>query len=103
MAGDLKACLRCGADLVVAPDGRQRSCPRCGTPHAHHDLPPEKFPLTLKLVGSKTNEVVWSRTITIDEARNLAKVQIPSFTGSAHFPVRAEITYADGTTESGGM
>jgi hypothetical protein len=103
MADDPKKCLRCGADLVISPDSRVRCCLRCGTPHARHDLPPEKFPFTLKLVSGTTGEVVWSRTVTIDEARNLAKVEIPSFTNSDHYPVRAEIEYADGTTDVRGM
>ena len=42
-------------------------------------------------------------TVTIDEARHLAKVEIPSFAGSKHYPVRVEITYADGTIEVKGM
>ncbi len=72
-------------------------------PTARHDLTPDKFPFTIKLVSGTTGEVVWSRTVTIDEARNIAKVEIPSFAGSDHYPVRAEITYADGTTEVQGM
>jgi hypothetical protein len=67
-------------------------------PIARHDYPPEKFPLTLRLLSGKTGEVVWSRTVTIDEARALAKVEIPSFADTEHYPVLAEILYADGTT-----
>jgi len=99
MADDLKQCLRCGSALGVEPGGRVQSCPLCGTPHARHDLSPEKFPLTLKLISGTTGAIVWSRTVSIDEARELAKIEIPSFAGSAHYPVRAEIEYADGTTE----
>ena len=72
-------------------------------PIARHDYPPEwalteKYPLTLRLLSGKTGEIVWSRTVTIDEARALAKVEIPSFIGTEHYPVLAEIIYADGTT-----
>ena len=66
-------------------------------PIARHDYPPEKFPITLQLLSGKTGAVVWSRTVTIDEARSLAKIEIPSFAGTEHYPVLAEILYADGT------
>jgi len=99
---DPTGCLRCGRPFVI-PHGRADRCVYCGTPHARHDLPPEKFPFTLKLVSGTTGAVVWSRTVTIDEARALAKVEIPSFAGSEHYPVRAEIEYADGTIEVKGM
>jgi hypothetical protein len=72
-------------------------------PTARHDLTPEKFPLALRLYSGKTGEVVWSRTVTLAEAHQLAKVEIPSYAGSDHYPVRAEITYADGTTHDGAM
>ena len=67
-------------------------------PIARHYYPPEKFPITLQLLSSKTGKAVWSRTVTIDEARALAKIEIPSFMGTEHYPVLAEILYADGTT-----
>ena len=102
MADDPTHCLRCGTPLNAA-DGGERRCPSCGTPHVRHDLSPSKFPFTLKLISGMTGEIVWSRTVTIDEARALAKVEIPSFANSAHYPVRAEIEYADGTTEVKGM
>ncbi len=72
-------------------------------PTARHDLPPEKFPLTLRLYSGKTGEVVWSRTVTLEEAQQLAKVEIPSYANTEHYPVRAEVTYADGTTDVGAM
>ena len=97
------SCLRCGVALDAAPSGGERRCPTCGTPHVRHDLSPKKFPFTLKLVSGTTGKVVWSRTVTIDEARGLAKIQIPSFADSEHYPVRAEIEYADGTTDIKGM
>jgi len=100
---DLTQCLRCGAPLVDTSRDHTRACARCGTPHARHDLPLSKFPLTIKLISCATDEVVWSRTITADEAQGLAKVEIPSFANSVHYPVRAEIEYADGTTEVKGM
>lgn len=70
-------------------------------PTARHDFSPEKFPLTMRLYSGKTGEIVWSRTVTIDEARTLAKVDIPSYAGSEHYPVRAEIICADGTPATG--
>ena len=66
-------------------------------PTARHDYPPEKFPLTMRIFSGKTDEVVWSRTVTLDEARGLAKIEIPGFQNTEHYPVRVEITYADGT------
>lgn len=70
-------------------------------PTARHDYPPDKFPLTMRLVSGTTGEVVWSRTVTIDEARKLATIEIPSYANSEHCPVRAEILYADGTSDGG--
>ena len=72
-------------------------------PTARHDYSPEKFPLTMRIYSGKTGEVVWSRTVTRDEARGLAKIEIPSYAGTEHYPVRAEIAYADGTIADGGM
>ena len=66
-------------------------------PAARHDYPPEKFPLTMRIFSGKTDEVVWSRTVTLNEARGLAKIEIPSFQNTEHYPVRVEITCADGT------
>jgi hypothetical protein len=102
MTDDPLSCGHCARPIVVQSD-RAGRCVYCGTPHARHNLPPEKFPLKLKLVSGTTGAVVWSRVVTIDEARGLAKVEIPSFADSEHYPVRAEIEYADGTTEDRGM
>ena len=66
-------------------------------PIARHDYTPDKFPIMLRLLSGKTGAVVWSRTVTIDEARALAKVEIPSFANTEHYPVLAEVVYADGT------
>ncbi len=68
-----------------------------------HNYPPEKFPITLQLYSGKTGECVWSRTVTLDEARSLAKIEIPGYAGTVHYPVRAVVTYADGTHDSRGM
>lgn len=95
-------CAHCGAELDGPVDGDRR-CARCGTPHARHDLPLKKFPLTIKLHSGKTGALLWSRTVTLDEARQLARVEIPSYAGTEHYPVRAEVTYADGTAEIRGM
>ena len=67
-------------------------------PTAHHNYPPEKFPITMCLRSGKTDKVVWSRKVTLDEAHQLAQIKIPSFAGTEHFPVRSEIIYADGLT-----
>lgn len=102
MAADPKNCLRCNAALPALQHERVRRCPNCGSPYARHDLSPEKFPLKIKFISGTTGEVVWSRVVTINEARELAKVEVPSFVASRHYPVHAEIEYADGTTEDGG-
>jgi hypothetical protein len=91
-------CARCGGVLSVPFRGEAR-CTRCGRPHTCHSLAANKFPLTLKLLSGKTGEVLWSRAVTIDEARQLAKVEIPGYANTEHYPVRVEIEYADGTTE----
>lgn len=72
-------------------------------PTARHDFPPEKYPLTIRFISGTTGAVVWERIVTLEEARDLAKVEIPSFAGTDHYPVRAEIIYADGTSETEGM
>jgi hypothetical protein len=72
-------------------------------PTARHNLPPERFPLTLRLYSGKTGELLWSRTVTLAEARNLAKIEIPGYAGTEHYPVRSEFEYADGTTGVAGM
>jgi hypothetical protein len=97
-------CAHCGVTLIPS-DGacHYLPCSRRALPHARYDLSPNKFPITLRLHSGKTGEVLWSRSVTIDEARNLAKVQIPGYAGTDHYPVRAEIEYADGTTEVGGL
>lgn len=95
-------CGRCGQELDVSP-GEDRRYPSCGTPHVRKDLSPRKFPMRMKIVSGKTGEVLWSRVITLDEARTLARVEIPGYAGTEHYPVRAEIQYADGTTDVGGM
>ena len=94
---DSTHCPRCDAPLEVAPSSER--CPRCGTPLVYHTLSRGKFPFTIDLVSGKTGEVVWSRTVTIAEARTGAKIEVPGFNGSEHYPVRAEIKYADGTTD----
>ena len=66
-------------------------------PIARYNYASEKFPLIFRLLSGKTGEVVWSREVTLDEARALAKIEIPSFVGTDHYPVSAEILYADGT------
>ena len=72
-------------------------------PTTSHDFAPEKFPLAMRIYSSKTGKVVWSRTVTLGEARALVAVEIPSYADTEHYPVRIEITYADGTTTDGGM
>lgn len=73
------------------------------TPISKHLFDPKQFPVTIRLVSGTTDAVVWERIVTIEEARDLARVEIPSFANTEHYPVRAEIHYADGTTEIGGM
>ncbi len=72
-------------------------------PTARCDLTPDKFPLTIRYFSGSTGELLWSRTVTIHEARGLAKIEIPGYAGTAHYPVRSEIVYADGTVDVGGM
>ena len=72
-------------------------------PTVRQDLAASKFPLTIKLHSGKTDEVLWSHVVTLDKARQLAKVEIPCYAGTEHYPVRAKIEYGDGTTEIGGM
>lgn len=72
-------------------------------PSARHNFPPEKFPITFRTYSGKTGELLWSRTVTLDEARSLAKVEVPGYAGTEHYPVRTEIVYADGTTTLDGM
>lgn len=72
-------------------------------PAARHDFSPEKFPITFKIYSGKTGELLWSRTVTLDEASSLAKLEVPGYAGTEHYPVRTEITYADGTATLDGM
>lgn len=69
-------------------------------PTARHDYPVTKFPITYRLFRGKTGDLLWERTVTLEEARRLAKVEIPGYGGTEHYPVRAEIAYADGTTST---
>lgn len=97
-------CLHCGDPFTseTSRDGT-RHCPRCGGLQAQHAIDPHKFPLTMRLFSGTTGECLWLREVSLDEARALAKVEIPSFAGSDHYPIRAEIAYADGTIDVGGM
>jgi hypothetical protein len=72
-------------------------------PISKHLLDPKQYPLTIRLVCGTTGAVVWERVVTLAEARDFAHVEIPSFANTEHYPVRAEIYYADGTTEIGAM
>jgi hypothetical protein len=72
-------------------------------PIARHNVAASKYPITLRLFSGKTGDLVWSRVVTLDEARQLATVEIPCYAGTDHYPVRAEIAYADGTTSIEGM
>lgn len=72
-------------------------------PIARHSVAARKYPITLQLYSGKTGALLWSRTVTIDEARGLAHVEIPCYADTEHYPVRAEIKYADGTTSVAGM
>jgi hypothetical protein len=72
-------------------------------PSRRHDLAANKYPLTIALYSGKTDELLWSRVVTLDEARQLVKVEIPGYANTEHYPVRAEVTFADGTTSVEGM
>lgn len=61
-----------------------------------HLLAPEAFPLTIQLYSAKTGACVWSRTVTLEEARDLAKIEIPGYAGTEHYPVHAVIIDKDG-------
>lgn len=91
------ACARCGCAYheCECQDGRPTSHP--------HLLPASAYPLTIKIVSGTTGEIVWSRKIDLIEAKTLAKIEIPSFKDTEHYPVRTEIEYADGTKEVEGM
>jgi hypothetical protein len=67
-------------------------------PTARHDYPVSKFPVTYRLYSGKTGELLWERTVSLGDARNLARVEVPGYAGTEHYPVRAEITYGDGTS-----
>lgn len=69
-------------------------------PTTRHDFTPDKFPLTIRIYSGKTEQVLWSRTVTLDDARSLARLEIPSYSNTEHWPVRAEMVYADGTVKS---
>lgn len=63
-----------------------------------HFLPSTSFPLTIKILSGKTGEVLWSRTVTLAEAKGIASVQVPGYGSTEHYPVSVEFTYGDGTT-----
>jgi len=100
----LTHCTHCEAALIPADEEhRYPRCSCCGAPHAHHDLSPDKFPLTIRIYSGKTGKLLWLRSVTLDEAQGRAKVTIPGYAGTEHYPVRTEIAYADGTADDGGM
>jgi hypothetical protein len=51
------------------------------------------FPITIRIRSGKTGELLWSRTITRDEARQLASLEVPSYYGTEHYPAPTEVTY----------
>ena len=69
-------------------------------PSARHDFSPDKFPITIRIYSGETGEVVWSRTVTLEEARSLAAIEIPGFAETEHWPVRVDMIYADSSIGS---
>ncbi|HSX22827.1 MAG TPA: hypothetical protein VLE97_08660 [Gaiellaceae bacterium] len=67
-------------------------------PTARHDYPASKFPITYRLYSGKTGALLWEHTVNLDEARQLARVEVPGYADTEHYPVRAEIRYGDGTS-----
>lgn len=62
-----------------------------------HLLPRKKFPLTMKMYRSDTDECVWARTV--QKPDRLAGVRIPPMAKIVGCPVYVVIEYGDGTTE----
>lgn len=63
-------------------------------------LPPEKFPVTIRLI-SRTGEELWKQVLPQPDSGVLEAVKVPGFGGTEHVPVRAIIEYGDGTWEWG--
>lgn len=58
-------------------------------------LSPQLFPVRMRLVDEATGEQLWQRVVTLEEATDLARVQVPGF-GKDSRTVRTEITDATG-------
>lgn len=62
---------------------------------ALHRLPSEAFPVTIRIRSSKTNEVLWTRTIEQPPtASDLVGIEVPGFGGTEHAPVYVDIVLA---------
>jgi hypothetical protein len=59
-----------------------------------HDFSPEQFPLTIRILSGTTGELLWSRVVTLDEAREITLIQVPCYAGTAHYPVHAEVEWS---------
>lgn len=70
---------------------------------ANYSLPSSSFPLTITIFSGKTDEILWQQTISLDDARQIAKLHVPGYGNTEHYPVRVEYKYGDGTTRIVGM
>lgn len=62
---------------------------------ARHNFSPKLFPIRMRIFDESTNELVWERVITLEEATSLAAVKVPGF-GKEGRKVRCETTDATG-------
>jgi hypothetical protein len=76
---------------------------KTAVPTVRHNYTPDKFPLTLSLYSGKTGELLWSRTVTFEEAAFLARIDVPGYANTEHYPVRSEIRFASGEIAVGGL
>lgn len=62
-----------------------------------HLLPRKKFPFTMKMYRTDTDECVWARTITKPD--RLVGLHVPAMAKIVGCPMYVIVEYADGTIE----